>query len=193
MHETPFEITVSGDMLIMTTTYYFISSPDDQSVINWFRSQPEVAEEYPNEVRLLLFYRQFGGLAREADGTIDAERSPLVSIYSPKVRRGVIWTVGEVHFLAKGRSLYPGLEMIRRRFEKWLKAKPTIWRRMNSPPEGHGYQLEGSIQNIANVVYAFPDGMIAFDSGRYFVAERDNELVLEKLCRTLRLRGVECT
>lgn len=58
--------------------------------------------------------------------------------------------------------------------------------------EGYGYYLEGTVKNISDSIYAFPDGLAAYQAGQYFVAESDNEFVLDRVCRALRLRGIDC-
>lgn len=177
----------------MATTYYFLSAPTEQDVLHWFRDQPEVAEEHPNDERVLLFYRQFGPLAQNNDGSADATMSPLTSVLFPKIRRGVIWTVGEVHFLYKSKAGFSDLERLRRRFQKWLQSHPIIWDRRHDGREGYGYYLEGGIKNIADKVFALPSGNIAHEAGQYFVAEGTGDYVLDVLCKSLRLRGVNCS
>lgn len=177
----------------MATTYYFLSAPTEQDVLNWFRDQPEAAEEHPNDDRVLLFYRQFGPLAQNSDGSADATMSPLVSIFFPKVRRGSLWTVGEVHFLYKSKAGFSELEQLRRRFQKWLQSYPLVWDSHHGDPEGYGYYLEGGIQNIAEKIFALPSGNVAIEAGQYFVAEGAGDYVLDVLCKALHLRGVSCS
>ena len=52
--------------------------------------------------------------------------------------------------------------------------------------------LEGSVRNYDPPVFALPSGLDALNSGRYFVDHRDNAYVLDKLCKALRLRGIQC-
>jgi hypothetical protein len=176
----------------MASTYYFMSAPNEHGVLEWFRSQTETAEEYPNADRTLLFYREHGSLAEKEDGSPDPTASPLVSIYAPKVRKSALWTIGEVHFLWKGTKRFPALERMRKRFQSWLRERPIAWERRYDTLEGHGYYLEGSIRNWAETIYAFPEGKAAFEAGQYFVSQHDNEFVLDRVCRTLRLRGIDC-
>ena len=172
----------------MATTYYFLSAPEEQGVMDWFRSQPETLEEHPNEKCVL-----FGSLNLSVDGNPDASRSPLVSIFLPKVRRDALWTVGEVHFLVKNSAgTFPQYERVRRRFQSWLGKHPVAWERKYDGREGYGYYLEGTIKNLADKVFALPMGLAAFEAGQYFVAERDNDAMLDTICRLLSLRGVEC-
>ena len=157
------------------------------------RSQPETAEEHTNDDRVLLFYRQFGSLAQTSDGSADATMSPLVSIFFPKVRRGALWTVGEVHFLYKIKAGFSDLERLRRRFEKWLQSYPIAWDRRHDGREGYGYYLEGGIKNLAEKIFALPSGNVALEAGQYFVAEGAGDYVLDVLCKALHLRGVSCS
>lgn len=187
----PTRFLISWRTALMATTYYYLSPPGESDVLDWFKSQPEESEEFSSPERMLLFYRQFGPLAQNAKGGVDAFSSPLISIYPPKTRRSALWTMGEVHFCSKG-GLFPKLERLRRRFQGWLWEKPVVWERKHDGTEGYGYYLEGSIKNIADTVYAFPAGLSAFQSGQYFVAEHDNEGVIDTLCKALRLRGVDC-
>ena len=176
----------------MASTYYFIASPNEQDVLAWFRSQTETAEEHINADRILLFYREHGSLAKNEDGSIDQTRSPLVSIYTPKIRKSALWTIGEVHFLWKGAARFPALERMRKRFQAWLRERPVVWERVHDSTESYGYYLEGAVRNFADVIYAFPEGMAAHESGQYFISQFDNEFVLDRIARKLRLRGVEC-
>jgi hypothetical protein len=176
----------------MAATYYFLSAPSQVDVLDWFRQQPETGEEHISDDRTLLFYRQFGPLAKNADGTADPTMSPLVSVYLPKVRRGVVWTVGEVHFLHMAKAGFPALDRLRKSFQRWLEDYPIVWDRKQDHLEGYGYYSEGTVRNIAEKIYALPDGLSAFEAGQFFAAEGDNELVLERVCKSLRLRGINC-
>ncbi|WP_144037694.1 hypothetical protein [Sphingopyxis sp. KK2] len=176
----------------MAATYYFLSAPNDHGVLDWFRSQTETAEKHSNEVRVLLHYCQFGALAQNADGSFDPSRSPIVSIFFPKVRRGALWTVGEVHFIYKSKE-FPALERLRKRFQAWINESPAIWERKHDGREAYGYYLDGTVKNIADVVFALPSGLTAYEAGQYFVAESDNEGVLDRVCGALRLRGIDCS
>jgi hypothetical protein len=53
------------------------------------------------------------------------------------------------------------------------------------------YYLEGAAAN-RGPLYGLPSGMRALSNGQFFVDELDNDLMLDRVCRTLRLRGVEC-
>jgi len=178
----------------MATTYYFLTAPDEPDVLDWFRQQAQRPEEHPNERRTLLFYRQFGPLAVESDGEIDAAASPLITVYLPTTCRGRLWTVGEVHFLAQNmRQKFPELEGIRKRFQSRLEELPIDWERRRDGEEGYGCYLEGMTRNVAERVFAFPQGLAAHKAGQYFVSVHDNDAVLDRICAKLRLRGIDCS
>ena len=127
-----------------------------------------------------------------ADGSIDAAASPLVNVWLPAVRRRLLWTVGEAHFLSTPlRKLYPGLHKVSSAFSKWLGGLPCIYP-STEDENNFNYYLEGSVRNFDAPVYAFESGMSALTRGQYFVAPDDTEYLLDKLCMTLRLRGIEC-
>lgn len=61
--------------------------------------------------------RHFASFRAPGNGQIDATRSPVVKVFSPQVKRGVLWTVGEVDFLASPlRSLFPELHRVSKDF-----------------------------------------------------------------------------
>jgi len=53
------------------------------------------------------------------------------------------------------------------------------------------YYLEGTLKRSDSKIFALPAAFSALQRGQYFVADDDNEFVLDKLCRSLRLRGVK--
>jgi len=55
------------------------------------------------------------------------------------------------------------------------------------------YFLEGSIRSCMGDIFALPEGMQALNEGRYFVADDDSEHVVEKIVKSLRLRGITLT
>ncbi|WP_144036731.1 hypothetical protein [Sphingopyxis witflariensis] len=171
----------------MAATYYFLSAPNERDVLDWFRRQPEAAERHLNEERMLLA----GPLIQKSESSLDASDFPLISIIMPKVRRGALWTVGEVHFLHKPKE-FPALERLRKRFQAWINENPRVWEQKHDGREGYGYYFEGTVRNIADAVFALPSGLTAFETGQYFVAEDDNDGVLDRVCSTLRLRGINC-
>jgi hypothetical protein len=83
----------------MGVTYRFIADPSEPSeVLSWFRDLKIAPELVEKEHGVLLYFRESGPLQMQSHGTVDFKRSPVVSVVLPRVQRGVLWTVGEVHF-----------------------------------------------------------------------------------------------
>lgn len=174
----------------MATTYYFLEAPNQPSAaLDWFRSLEACPNEYPKDRGVLLHFDGFGPLGADGNGGFDVARSPLVSVFPPAVRLGELWTVGEVHFLARANE-FPALEAMRRRFGRWLSAHPKVFDGAR-PDDRYTYYLEGGIQSVASKIFALPSGLEAIQSGRYFVSDDANAHVLETLRKKLRLRGIE--
>lgn len=176
----------------MASTYRFIADPSSpQPVVEWLRALPVPPEEVPTERGIVFYFRACGSLSYAADKTVVAEESPVATLFLPRVERGVLWTVGELHFrTTRLRERFPDLAKIQVSFSKWLRSHACVSLDDASDTEFR-YFLEGSVKNYYPV-YAFPSGMAALQAGRYFVGDGDNEHVLDKLCGMLRLRGVSC-
>lgn len=154
----------------------------------------EPPEEIQGKEGLWLYFRQFGPLVTSgSNGAVNPKESPIVSVFLPQIRREVLWTVGEVHFLATPlRDRFPELHKVSTAFGKWLKNFECVF---SNKPNFNGewnYYLEGSVRNYDPPVFAFESGLSALKKGHYFVSESDNSYVLEKLCSSLRLRGIQC-
>jgi hypothetical protein len=176
----------------MGSTYRFIANPSlPQPVVDWLRTLPLPPEEVPTERGIVLYFRACGSLSYAADGTISAEESPVATLFLPRVERGVLWTVGELHFrTTRLRERFPDLAKIQVSFSKWIKSHTCVCTDKSKENE-FDYFLEGSVRNYPPV-YAFPSGLDALRAGRYFVGESDNAQVLANLCSVLRLRGLNC-
>lgn len=129
-----------------------------------------------------------------AKNEVDVKRSPVVLLILPQIRHGILWTAGEVQFLAeKMRSSFPGLQKVLTSFHRWSRAFPVVFRQPRLPETSGGswdYYLEGGIRNVSDEVFALPQGMIALERGQYFVWQGDSEGRLDTVLRMLRLRGV---
>ncbi len=121
---------------------------------------------------------------------VDPKRSPIASLFPPENRRVVLRTAGELHFLPTPlRKLFPKLDAISHQFAKWLGGFDLVYEAPGKCGEWD-YYLEGSLRNGDGPIYALPEAMTALRAGRYFISDSDNDFVLDKLCRALRLRGV---
>jgi len=170
----------------MGTTYRFLATVEEApAVFDWFRSLPEQPVESAHHESSQFYFREFGQLDS------DVKKSPIVNVFKPARKRGVLTTVGEVHFLATPLSTFPGLNTVSKRFHEWLRENPCVYSRQPNFTHDWDYFLEGSVKNWDSDVFALPAGMAALKRGSYFVAADDNEARLDLVCRALQLRGVE--
>jgi hypothetical protein len=167
----------------MGATYRFLATVEEAGIVlDWFRARPESPVENPLEFGSVFYFRVFGTLDP------DPHSSPLVNVFVPRRKRGVLTTIGEVHFLA---MRFPGLKKTAAEFRMWLQAHPRVYSHHPDFTHEWDYFLEGSAKNWDSDIFAFPAGMAALQRGDYFVSDDDNESVLDKVCRALELRGVE--
>ena len=177
----------------MGITYRFIEEPKKTSkVLEWFRALPLPPAEHETAHGVVLYFRELGLLVNDEKGVVDSGKCPVVNLFLPQVKRGVLWTVGEVHFLATPlRKLFPELHKISSKFSHWLSEYECAFT-STSANNPYDYYLEGSVRNFDCPILAFDSGLAAIRGGRYFAAERDNDFVLDKVCSALSLRGIEC-
>jgi hypothetical protein len=177
----------------MGSSFFFIEAPGSHSdVLQWFRDLPQPPEETPTGYGLVLYFRGFGPLVVDGTGELDATRSPVVTLVMPVVRREILWTVGEVHFRS---TLYldqnKSIQKVARSFSKWMKRHQQVYDQAINAENPLAYYIEGTAKNWGSI-YALPSGLAHLERGGYSVSHRDGEFVLEKVCRSLRLRGIEC-
>ena len=179
----------------MRTTFRFLSSPREApAVLDWFSQLPDPPTPYPKPTGTLLHFGSLGSLSYCPDQTVDIRKSPLVTVVLPQVHRGSLWTVGEVHFLPSPLARrFPPLARVSKRFRIWLAQFPSVFSRAKAFESRWDYFLEGSIRNRMADIFALPEGMQALNEGRYFVADDDNEHVVETVVKSLRLRGITLT
>ena len=177
----------------MGTTYRYIAAPSEPSeVLQWFASLATPPTSVPTPRGVVLYFGEYGPLVSKSDGAVDSKASPVISVFVPRVKRGILWTVGEVHVLATPlRQRFPALHKVTTAFSKWLSQLECVHSNKRTNNE-FTYYLEGSAQNWNPPIYAFDSGYRALLSGRYFVSDEDNDFVLDNLCKKLRLREVEC-
>lgn len=170
----------------MGATYRFLATVDEASAIpDWFRSLPERATEHRRVDGSLFYFPDFGPIDS------DVKKSPIVNVFLPKQKRGVLITIGEVHFVTSPLSMFPGMSRINGSFRNWLAKYTCVFSRRPGFASEWDYYLEGSIRNWDSDVFALPSGMSALQRGAYFVADDDNDSVLDRVCRALELRGIE--
>ncbi len=179
----------------MATTFRFLASAEEgQMVLDWFANLPETPHVHPRPDGAALLLRQFGPLAMTSTNEADPKRSPVVLFIQPQVRHGILWTAGEVQFLAERmRSSFPGLQKVLTSFRTWLRSFPVVFRQPRLPQTSGGswdYYLEGGLLNASDEILALPTGMAALERGQYFVWHGDSQARQDTLLKQLRLRGV---
>ncbi len=172
----------------MAASYHFLESPhsEESGALSWFRQLPHPPEEMIIDRGVALYFRHLGPLG-------ERDVSPVVIFAKPQIRCGSLWTVGSIEFVAKNlRTVAPELEKVHKSFRAWIEAAPLIYENRKDVDNPFAYNLEGSAGNWATKIYALPSGLAALEGGQYFVSEFDNDFVLDRVCRSLRLRGVDC-
>ena len=179
----------------MSASYRFIEDPSSaSSVLQWFRERPDAPEEVPTPRGLVLNFRAMGALVKRPDGAVDARLSPVATLFPCRVQRAALWTVGEVHFLSgELKTGFPALHALKQDFARWLRQHELVFSNKPGAAAAWNHWLEGSVRNHDGPVYALPTGMSALQQGRYFVSDGESPAVLERVCATLRLRGIDCT
>ncbi len=170
----------------------FLEAPERPcSTLQWFRDQDLAPNEHLCAWGAALHFSSLGQLHYNSDGSIDSERSPVVTVHLPKVRRGILWTIGEVRFCPVPLRQFPELERLRRSFLRWFDERPLIYDHHPTAEHRFDYYLEGMARNLGPI-RAFPSGLAALENGQYFVSRLDTDVSLQTVCRTLALRGVIC-
>jgi len=172
----------------------YLGVDDDRELIQaWIDGLDARPERSPRPRGELLHFRDLGPIAHTASGEVDVKASPLVSWFEPRLVRGILWTAGEVHFLATPlHDRFPGLDRVRRQLVRWLSQFEVVFDAKGRAVGDQGYFLEGSIQNDHLPLYALPRAYAALQRGSYFVSDDDNDEAIDRICRKLALRGVTC-
>jgi hypothetical protein len=146
----------------MGTTFRYLAVGDEAAaVLDWFRAQPDPPEVVAKPYGSLLYFRALGRLAQSPDGSgVDVRRSPLVSLFGPTRKRGILWTAGEVHFLPTPlRLTFPVLHSLSRRFGRWLSGFDRVFSQVPTFRREWDYYLEGSLRNYDVDIYSMPQAM----------------------------------
>src|SRR5215210_6872093 len=156
----------------MGTTYRYLATIDEAAaVLDWFRTLPERSVESTRGDGSLFHFPEFGPLH------LEPRHSPLVSVFLPVSRRGVLTTVGEVHFLATPLTQFPGLDRVSKRFRDWLGQYPRVFSRRTTDGSEWDHFLEGSTRNYDSDIFALPGGMTALRQEAYFIDRGDSDSI----------------
>lgn len=103
------------------TCCFLATVEEASSVLDWFRALSEQPVESAHNEGLLFYFRQFGALDP------GVKKSPVVNVFMPARKRGVLTTIGEDHFLATLLSAFLGLNKMGKRFREWLSKNPYVY------------------------------------------------------------------
>ena len=178
----------------MAATYHFLEEPSQTSApVDWFLGLPDPPVAVPRTDETVLFFKQHGDLVFDEEGQADGSQSPIVIIYPPRIRRGLLWTAGQVCFLTKRKSKPgPAMAKLQSSFRKWLDTFPVVGGHDSAGEIEFHHYLVGANWGFATRIVALPSGMEALLRGQFFVNYEDNDFVLDKVCGVLRLSGINC-
>ena len=108
----------------MGATYRFLATIDEAPMVaEWFRALVPQPTEQQSDRGICFFFPDLSPLD---DGDV---KPPLVTLFMPLRRRGVLTTAGEVHFLPTPITKFPSLNAVNRRFRNWLEQFPCVFSR----------------------------------------------------------------
>ena len=177
------------------TFRYLALESEGEAVMEWFRKTPIPPRIVATPRGATMYFENLGALIGPR-GPIESKSSPIVNVFVPRRRRGVLLTAGEVHFLPTPlRKRFPPLHKLSQDFRRWLRQFECVFSRFSrfsrSSRSGEwDYYLEGSLRNFDSEIHALPEAMAALRAGQYFVADGDTTCLLNPICKSLRLRGV---
>lgn len=176
----------------MGVTHRFLAIGDDvEQVTDWFAALVDAPIITLGAGYDLLHFKSLGDLQELPESEqIDVRRSPVACLFRPRPVAGVLWTAGELHFLATPlRQRFPRLDAISRQFGKWLRGFPCVFDRVGTSGEWD-YFLEGDLKSFDPKIFALPNAMKALSAGQYYVDDEISGERLKRLLRTLEVRGV---
>ena len=172
-------------------TYRYIESPNAKSeVLVWFENNQDT-KVIAIEKCTYITYKDY--VIDKSIKNYNKKDLPLIAVYSPRVIKKRIWTVGEIHILpTKIRNKYPELTKIEIEFKKWLISHECVFSNTKGGKVNeYNYYFEGSVINWDSKIYAMESGKEALLNEQYFVDDDISIGKLEDIYRILKLRGIE--
>jgi len=180
--------------------HHVLAIGDDLEAIEaWIAALPLASKREEDAHRAVLWFHELGPVRMRERTVLDdpgegqvIERdwSPLLEIIKPRRPRPYLWTDCRIQFTPSPMKMFPKLQRAQKDFVAWL-AQFELVHDTAIAGGRWDYWLEAGLRSSARVVHALPQAMAALSAGQYFVSLRDNDAVLDKLGRTLALRGVD--
>lgn len=175
--------------------------PDGQEIVLHFPSigpiefwphkinLPECGDNSPRAKRTILAMisqRQNPGRPE-----IDVDRSAVAGLKLPELRDGRYWIAGQVWFpTSKLKDVFPDLNRICGRFERFLKSHPTVFDNTKGEDKcGFGYQICSS--GIIHRISALPQAYGLLKEGTFMVDYLTSPKIYADFRRRLQLSGHE--
>jgi len=129
------------------TFRYLATESESDAVLSWFRRLSDAPLMIETPRGALLHFANLGPLVG-LPGPIDSAKSPVVTVFLPRRRRGVLLTAGEVDFLPSPlRKRFPALHKISQDFRRWLREFDCVFS-PSSTSRDWDYYLEGRLKNF---------------------------------------------
>ncbi len=122
---------------------------------------------------------------------IDVDRSAVAGLKLPELRDGRYWVAGHVWFpTSKLKDVFPDLNRICGRFERFLKTHPTVFDNTKGEDKyGLGYQICSS--GIVHRIFALPEAYALLKDGAFMVDYLTSPKTYSDFRRRLQLSGHE--
>ena len=122
---------------------------------------------------------------------IDVDRSAVAGLKLPELRDGRYWVAGHVWFpTSKLKDVFPDLNRICGRFERFLKTHPTVFDNTKGEDKiGFGYQICSS--GIVHRIFALPEAYALLKEGSFMVDYLTSPKTYSDFRRRLQLSGHE--
>ena len=137
--------------------------------------------------KLVYHFYDFGEM------TNDIDTSPAIIIILPIKITEFLWRSGQIHIQKNGMTkINPDFhKVVKRLIENLDNNKNVIWNQGNFLGDGKfNYYLRGTLQNISWKIISLDSGMIHLDNQKYYLAPNDNESVVSKELKSLKLIGL---
>jgi hypothetical protein len=150
---------------------------------------PECGDNSPRAKRTIL--AMISQSENRGRPEIDVDRSAVAGLQLPEFRDGRYWVVGHVWFpTSKLKEVFPELDRVRGRFERFLKTHPTVFDNTKGEDKsGFGYQI--CPRGVVHRIFALPEAYGLLQAGAFMVDYLTYPKTYSDFRRRLQLSGHE--